>query len=117
MLCDGPVILSLEQHLKRGLFVLSWLHCEALDQHVAFAVFLDVHGVGAILIEQIRKIFVVEFEIGDGNFYLMLVAGIDFLIQGREHSRDDASIFVVSLGACHRKSLPSTRLSVAQHAS
>lgn len=53
MLCDSSIILSFKEHLKGFLFIFSRLFWEAFYDNIAFGVFLNVHLIFIIFIEEI----------------------------------------------------------------
>lgn len=63
MFSDGTIVFALEEHLKGFFFVFGRFFGEAFDNDVAFGVFLNVHLILIIFVEEIAKSLVVEFEV------------------------------------------------------
>ncbi len=115
MLCYSAVVLSFKKHLKGFFLIFGRLFGQSFDNDVSFGVFLDVHLVLIIFIQQITKSLIVQFEIRDGNLDLVLVPGVDFLIKLRNQSGHESSVLVITLGPSHGESFACARLSVTEH--
>lgn len=74
MFCDGLVVLALEENLLRVFFVVSLPSSQAFDQDVALLVLLNSELVSVILIQQVNESFIVELEIRNRHFDLVLVS-------------------------------------------
>ena len=74
MLSNSFIILPLKQNLLSIFFVISLPPGQPLDEDVSFVVLLDIEGVSVVLIQQIDQLLVVEFQVGNRYFYLMLIS-------------------------------------------
>ena len=76
-------------------------------------VFLNSQSISVGLIKKVYKLLVVEFEVRNWDFDLMLISGVDFLVKWGKNSGNNASVFVVILCTSHGESLSSSSLSIA----
>lgn len=63
MFSNGPIILAFEEHLQGRFFIFSRLDSQSFNDHIAFAIFLDVHRVSVGVVEQIGEGLVVELQV------------------------------------------------------
>lgn len=81
MLSHGFIVLSFEQHLKGLFLVLRSSSSQALDEDIPLLILLDVQlGCPAVL-KQVHERLIVELQIGDGHLDLVLISGVDLLIE------------------------------------
>ena len=74
VLSNGFIILPLKQNLLSIFLIISLPPGQPLDEDVSFVILLDVEGVSVVLIQQIDQLLVVEFQVGNRYFYLMLIS-------------------------------------------
>ena len=117
MLSNSTIVLTFKEHLKGFFLIFCRFFREAFDNDVAFGVFLDVHLVLIIFVEEIAESFVVEFEVGNGDLDLVFVPGVDFLIKFGNQTRDEPSVLVITLGPSHGESFTCAGLPVAENTS
>jgi hypothetical protein len=80
--CDCLIVFSFKKYLKSLFLIGSLAPCEPFDVYIPLLVFLNVQLRVVILVQQVNQCFVIEFEIGDRDLDLMLVSGINFLVEG-----------------------------------
>lgn len=117
MLSHGFIVLSFEQHLKGLFLVLRSSSSQALDKDVPLLILLDVQLGCAAVLKQVHQRLIVELQIGDGHLDLVLISGVDLLVERGDNPRDDASVLVIRLRARHCKGLACSGLSIAENAS
>ena len=114
MLSNSFIILPLKQNLLSIFLIISLPPGQPFDEDVSFMVLLDVEGIPVVLIQQIDQLLVVEFQIGNRYFYLMLISWVNFLVERRKDPGNDSPVFVVVLSPSHRKCLTCSSLTITE---
>lgn len=81
MLSHGFIVLSFEQHLKGLFFVLCSSSSQPLDINIPLLILLDVQLRCPVVLKQVHKRLIVELQIGDRHLDLVLLSGVDLLIE------------------------------------
>jgi hypothetical protein len=84
VLCYRSIIFPFKKHLQSILLIVSLLFSKSFNNNIPFGVLLNIHLIVIILVQKVRKSFIVKLQIWNRHFYLVLISRIDLLIQFRE---------------------------------